>query len=136
MTAAALLTLALVANYLPELIVAVRGGSLAAWFFVADNVQSSALWWAVASMAERHEHGHALLPPTLAACAYGVFESSQAAICRLAFPMDRPPPKHPEGVCGAAGVPTYELSPLLIALCAVLLARTLQGSTDAQIHRA
>lgn len=137
MTAAALLMLAMLANYLPEIIVDMGGGSLAAWFVVFDNVQISALWWTVALFAERMDNeSRALVLPTLAVCAYGIFEASQVAICRLAFPMDRLPPKHPEGVCGAAGVPTYDLSPLLIALCAVFLARSLPTFTDARIHRA
>lgn len=141
MTAAGLLLVALLCNYLPEVIVAVHGGSLAAWFFVADNLQTAALWWAVGSMAEtlaqyEAERARVFLLPTLAVCAYGIFEAIQAPICRLAFPMNVPPPKHPEGVCGAAGLPTYDLSPLLIALCAVILARTLQPITDARTHQA
>ena len=126
MTPAALLLLALVANYLPELIVSVGGGSLAAWFVVADNLQIAALWWAVAWFAERlPEANRALVLPTLAVCAYGIFEAVQVPICRLAFPMDVAPPKHPEGVCGAAGLPTYDLAPLLIAVCACIVAKHL-----------
>ena len=65
MTPAALLLLALVANYLPELIVSVGGGSLAAWFVVADNLQIAALWWAAAWFAERlPEANRALVLPS------------------------------------------------------------------------
>ena len=137
MTAAGLLLLALLANYLPELIVHMGGGSLGAWFVVADNTQIAALWWAVALLSERMtDESRVLVLPTLAVCAYGVFEAAQVPICRLAFPMDAPPPRHPEGVCGAAGVPTFDLAPLLIAMCAVLVARTLPTLTDAQPRRA
>ena len=127
---ASLLVVALM-YYAPEVIVSLAGGSLAAWFLVVSHVQTAALWWIVGQMAER---GPFLLA-TQAVCTYGIFEAAQTPICRLVFPMDRPPPKHPEGVCGAAGLPTYDLAPLLIALCAVLVARHLSSFTDARIYR-
>jgi len=128
---ASLLIVALM-YYAPEVIVALAGGSLAAWFLVVTNVQTASLWWLLGTMAERT----AFLLPTQAICTYGIFEAIQTPICRLAFAMDRPPPKHPEGVCGAAGLPTYDLAPLLIAMCAVLLARHLSSFTDARTYQA
>lgn len=124
-----LLIVAIACNFLPAIIADITGHSLAAWFFVADNLQLACLWWVAAVLFERlADRDHALSAykmPTLAVCAYGVFEAIQNPICRLVFPMNAPPPKHADGICAAAGMPTYDLSPLLIALCAVALASTL-----------
>lgn len=136
-----LLIVALLCNYAPEVLVSIGAGTLAAWFVVFDGVQIACLWWAIGIMTEMlatldHSKLHAFVQPTLAVCCYGIFEAIQTPICRLSFPMSVAPPRHPEGVCGAAGLPTYQLSPLLIALCAVAIARTLPGLTGAQTHRA
>lgn len=126
---AGLIIVALLCNFIPEVIAQALGHSVAAWWFIADNVQIACLWWAVAVMAEKFAKLDtsfaAYLIPTLAVCAYGVFEAVQGPICRLAFPMTTAPPKHPDGLCAAAGVPTYDLSPLLIALCGVAFASAL-----------
>lgn len=126
---AGLLIVALLCNFVPELIAQALGHSVAGWWFIADNVQIACLWWLAGVMAEKLARLDAsfagYLIPTLAVCAYGVFEAIQAPICRLAFPMTAAPPRHPEGLCAAAGVPTYELSPLIIALCGVAFASAL-----------
>lgn len=127
MLPAILLIIAVVANYAPEILVALGLGSLGAWFVIAKGAQLTALWWIVGKLAEavvQHRPDHRpYLMPTQAVCTYGIFEAAQVPICRLVFPMDQPPPPHPEGVCGAAGLPTYHVAPLLISLCAVAVAR-------------
>ena len=125
-----LLIVAVACNFLPAIVATSLGHSLAAWFFVADNVQLACLWWVAGVMFEKLAMLDTSLEPyripTLAVSAYGVFEAIQNPICRLVFPMDAPAPRHPEGICAAAGMPTYDLSPLLIALCAVALTVNLQ----------
>lgn len=58
-----------------------------------------------------------------AACAWGALESAQIAACRLALPMDRPPPKVPlyTGLCDVVtGWPIYLLTALVVLAIAVL----------------
>lgn len=58
-----------------------------------------------------------------AVCAWGALESFQIAACRLALPMDRPPPNVPNGasVCDAVtGWPIYFFTAAVILLLAVL----------------
>lgn len=139
MLPAVLLAVVLLANYAPEVMSGFGFGTLAAWFVVWDNAQLAALWWIVGKMAEvlaqqLPEH-RPYLVPTLAVCSYGIFEAAQVPICRFAFPMYQPPPAHPEGICGAAGVPTYDLAPVLIAMCAVLVSRTLSELPGAKTSK-
>jgi hypothetical protein len=131
-----MLTVALLANYLPEVLVRFGFGTLPAWFVFARNLQAAALWWLLGRMIEALSDARRDLAPYrlpgLAVCSYGIFEAAQVPACRLAFPMDRAPPVHPEGVCGAAGLPTYDVAPVLMALCAVLVARALPTFTEAR----
>lgn len=90
-------------------------GSRAAWEYVFTGVETTALWLAVAVMLPR-----AIKPlwwAGLCVCAYGVFESIQRPICRLAFPMDAPPPGGGY-LCDMAGVSTSALSMLAVCLVA------------------
>jgi len=140
MMPAGLLIIAALSNFLPG-IFAEFGGTVKAWEYVFTGVELTALWLLAGSVCELLAHhvpkfnGWGL--PMLSVCAYGAFEASQRPVCRLMFPMDAPPAiKHPDGLCAAAGIQTYELSPLLIALCAVILARTLPRLTGAQTYQA
>ncbi len=140
MPVAAMLVVVLLCNYAPEILAGVGLGTLAAWFVVARGLQAAALWWIVGRVIEALSDARRDLAPYrlpgLAVCSYGIFEAAQVPACRLVFPMDRAPPAHPEGVCGAAGLPTYDVAPLLIAFCAVLVARTLSTFTDARPRKA
>ena len=126
MPVAAMLVVVLLCNYAPEILAGAGLGTLAAWFVVARGLQAAALWWIVGRLIEALSDARRDLAPYrlpgLAVCSYGVFEAAQVPACRLAFPMDRAPPVHPEGMCGAAGLPTYDLAPVLMALCAVVVA--------------
>ncbi len=56
-------------------------------------------------------------------CAWGALESLQIAACRLALPMDRPPPNVPpgSGMCDlVTGWPIYLLTTLAVLAVAIL----------------
>jgi len=128
---AAMLVVVLLCNYAPEILAGAGLGTLAAWFVVARGLQAAALWWIVGRMIEALSDARRdLVPyrsPGLIVCSYGVFEAIQVPLCRLVFPMDRAPPQHPEGLTGAAGLPTYQIAPLLMMLCAVAVAHISKG---------
>ncbi len=120
--AAALLLCALLAHILPETLAAQVGGTRAAWEFVGYGVEATALWLAVASLAWRVPGWWARIP-IWAVCLYGVFESVQRPICRLALPMDRAPKLEPgQFLCDAAGWRTEDLSFAAILLVAAVVA--------------
>ena len=55
-------------------------------------------------------------------CAWGALESAQIAACRLALPMDRPPPKIPlyTGLCDiVTGWPIYLMTALAVLTVAI-----------------
>ena len=109
--AASLLLTAAVANIAPD----AMQGSPAAWEYVFQGVETTALWLTVAVMLPRAKR--ALWWAGLCVCAYGVFESIQRPICRLAFPMTSPPPGGGY-LCDMAGVSTSALSMLAVCLVA------------------
>lgn len=104
MTPALLLAVAAAAVILPEHMAAWLGGSHAAWAYVLSGVEAAALWCALGVVCT-----HALVR---AVCLWGVFEAAQRPVCRLAFPMDKPPPLQPgQSLCDAAlGVPMSAVS--------------------------
>lgn len=108
-----LLLVAAVAHIAPEAL----PGSVRAWEYVGTGVEATALWLAVAALLPGRG-----LPRLggLAVCAYGVFESIQRPVCRLAFPMDAPPP-HGGFLCDMAGVPTSALSMLAVCMVAAVV---------------
>jgi hypothetical protein len=60
-------------------------------------------------------------------CAWGALESFQIAACRLALPMDRPPPKTPlyTGLCDlVTGWPIYLLTTLAVLAVALIPRRS------------
>ena len=111
---AVLLLAAAVAHIAPDAMT----GSRAAWEYVFTGIEATALWLAVAVMLPR-----AIKPlwwAGLCVCAYGVFESIQRPICRLAFPMDAPPPGTGY-LCDMAGVSTSSVSMLAVCLVAAVV---------------
>lgn len=107
---------ALIAGFYPDMLPAAR-----AWASVLRAVEATVLYFAVWS----------LVPPQPfvarwaagVACAWGAFESMQIAVCRLAYPMDRPPPDVGQfaGLCDrVTGWPVYMLTITVALLIAVL----------------
>ena len=121
-----LLIVAILGEFAPEIIADISGDSIRAWEFVATGSTMAVLWMACGAYIEREPADNPTRLPMLALCAYGAFEAVQMPACRLMFPMDRAPQIiNPDGLCAAAGIPTYELSPLRVALLACLIARQL-----------
>lgn len=59
-------------------------------------------------------------------CAWGALESGQIAVCRLALPMDRPPPRIPlyTGLCDVVtGWPIYALTAGIVLAAAMISTR-------------
>lgn len=113
-----LLLLAFAASFAPEVLSAFYG-STAAWCYVFSGVEAACLWAAVGVASS------SLLARCVAT--WGVFEASQRPICRLAFPLDRPP-RVPEGMnlCDAAtGMPMSWVS-VAAALFLAAFAQELQ----------
>lgn len=114
MTAAtALLLLAAAAHLAPEHLAEALNQSRGAWDYVCAGIQSAGLWLAVGVLG-----GSAALR---AVAAWGAVESAMRPVCRLAFPMDRPPPAVPPGahLCDiAAGQPVGWVS--IAAACGVV----------------
>lgn len=112
MTAGWLALLAL-AHLLPEHLARLLSQSQAAWEYVLFAVEVAALWLFVGASTR--------LIAMQAAAAWGAMEGAQRATCRLAFPMDRPPPKVPGvNLCDLAlGVPAswFSLAAALFAAC-------------------
>lgn len=119
----ALLLIAALSNFAPALIAGVSGGSVRAWEYVFTGLESAALWWLAACLLNRTQRWSMA---GLCVCLYGLFESIQRPVCRLAFPMDKAPDIGNASLCTAAGMQTFELSPMLIALCAFSLSVNLQ----------
>lgn len=89
--------------------------STLAWETVMYGIETTALWL----LAAFYLVGRKGWQLTVAVCGYGVFESVQRPLCRLAFPMDKRLILGPgEYLCDKAGWSTSELS--AIAALAVL----------------
>jgi hypothetical protein len=109
----ALLLLFGLANYGAELVAWVTGESAKAWDYVLQGTQAAALWTLLAG----------LMPHILvrSACALGTFEAMQRPVCRLMFPMDRPPQTGGLNLCEAAvGLPVAWVNALAALFVAVL----------------
>ena len=87
-----LLLLVALASLGPELVARLSGGTVAAWDYVLNGVQSAALWVLIAGLSS-----HWL---ARASAALGTFEAMQRPMCRALFPMDRPP--------RTGGIPLWE----------------------------
>lgn len=118
----AMLAAAVAATFLPEALAACLGGTVAAWFYAMSGVEAAALWAAACAWVCATQRGHELITGR-AVCAWAVFESMQRPICRLVFPMDRPP-KIPEGknLCDVAtGLPMSLVSVIAALFLAALV---------------
>jgi hypothetical protein len=92
--------------------------SQAAWESAMYGLEAALLWLA----ARRIVFGRV---PVQAVAAYGAMEGAQRAACRLAFPMDRPPPKlNPgENLCDrASGMPASWASLMAASLVVMQIA--------------
>ena len=109
----ALLVLFGLANYGPELVAWATGESAKAWDYVLQGTQAAALWTLLAGFIP-----HILARAT---CALGAFEAMQRPVCRLMFPMDRPPQTGGLNLCEAAvGMPVAWINALAALFVAVL----------------
>jgi hypothetical protein len=91
---ALLLILAAAAHLLPEHLATWAGGTQAAWYYATSGAEAAALWaLAFAAAPAVCAAPRATVIAARAVCVWGFFESVQRSACRLALPMDRPPPK-------------------------------------------
>lgn len=123
--AVALLVLVAVVHFAPEHIAAATGASQTALEYVFRGAQGAVLFGAVA-IAFRSII--VALP-----CSWGGVESAAQPMCRLAFPMDRPPPV-PRNVnlCTAAFGEGTALAGLMMALVLVTAFALLAFKTGAR----
>lgn len=118
----ALLLLFALANYGPELVAWAAGESAKAWDYVLQGVQAAALWALIAGFMP-----HVLVR---AACALGAWEAMQRPVCRLMFPMDRPPQTGGLNLCEAAiGLPVAWVNALAALFVAVLAQEVQRAAT-------
>lgn len=110
-----LIVLAAVVHLAPLHIAALLRQSQAAWEYVGQGLESAVLWLIVAAMSR----GIAMQ----AVAAWGATEGAMRATCRLAFPMDKAPPKVPgQNLCDiATGHPATLVSLVLAAAAVVAL---------------
>lgn len=86
-----------------------------AWNYVGGQVEMTLAFATMAWLAGRVSW---LIP----LCLWGVIEHTESVVCRLVFPMDKPPPETGdlEGLCDvASGLPIYVTS-VWVLLAAVL----------------
>lgn len=116
-----LLFIAVLAHLSPEPIAVVLGHSTLAWETVMYGIEATALWL----FAAWHLKAKAGFVLTGALCGWGVFESVQRPLCRLAFPMNERLVLAPgEFLCDKAGWQTSELS----AIAALFVLSVIYGS--------
>jgi hypothetical protein len=90
-----LLVLVVLTHYSYDLIASFYANQLAAakaWHSVLRAGEATLLYLVVWSLVPLKPA--AVRYGTAVACAWGVFESAQIAVCRLHYPMDRPPARH------------------------------------------
>jgi hypothetical protein len=115
MNAAALLLLAAFAHLAPEHIATGLGHSVKAWELVARGVEGLALWALVGSLMRSW--------PVWLVAGYGMWESAQTAVCRLAQPMGKAPIlKAGEDLCNAAGWGVGYFAPVILSVIAFAVA--------------
>jgi hypothetical protein len=106
----------LIASFYPDALASAK-----AWASVLRAVEAVALYFIVLALAPVKPW--IVRKAVACACAWGAFESAQIAVCRLAFPMNRPPPEVSQytGLCDkVTGLPVYMLTVSLVLLVAVL----------------
>lgn len=105
----------------PEHLADAFGHSRAAWDYVAAGTETAALWIVVGLLVRS--------VPVRAVAAWGAVEAAMRPACRLAFPMDSPPPRLMPGehLCDVAtGQPMGWLS-LAVACWVAAIAVTRRG---------
>jgi hypothetical protein len=100
------------------------GGTLAAWSYVVQGFEATALWAALGITATRWLRSATEDEAKIfsAACAWGAVEAIERPLCRLAFPMDQKPPlPKNQNLCEAAfGVDVMYVSVFFAALLCVM----------------
>lgn len=117
MNSAWLMVVAVMAHLAPEHVARALDHSQAAWESAMYGLEAAVLWLAVGAVFSS--------VPVQAVAAYGAMEGAQRAACRLAFPMDRPPPKlgPGENLCDrASGMPASWASLMAASLVVMQLA--------------
>lgn len=89
--------LAVAAAFLPEILPALLGGTSAAWMYVMSGAEAWALWVVVAALASFAKLPEHAMTTIRCVCSWGAFEAMQRPVCRLAYPMNTPPPMPPSG---------------------------------------
>lgn len=105
---AGLLAVAVGAAFLPELMPYLTGGSVAAWAYVMGGIEAWALWVVVGLLVASTPARQHAITTARCICGWGAFEAIQRPACRLAYPMDRAPPRPADGsnLCDmATGLP-------------------------------
>lgn len=114
MNAGPLIALLAAAHLVPEHLARWLQHSQAAWEFVLFAAEATVLWLAVGVTTR--------LVALKAAAAWGAMEGGMRGACRLAFPMDGPPPRPPAGmnlcdVATGAPVSWFSLAAALFVAC-------------------
>lgn len=111
----ALLCVAALAYFLPEVMPHLVGGSRGAWEYVTYGGEAAVLW-GLALVMLRDWYARAV-------AAWGLFEALQRPLCRLAFPMDRPPQvEKGQSLCDVAlGLPMSAVSVVAALFLAALV---------------
>lgn len=107
---------ALIADFYPDMLSAAKS-----WASVLRAIEATALYLTVWHLVPLKSTATRLAAG--AACAWGAVESMQIAVCRLAYPMDRPPPEVGQfaGLCDrVTGWPVYMITITVVLLVAVL----------------
>lgn len=90
-----LLLLGFGAHFAPEHLAAAGVGSLGALEYIGTGIESAVAWAIVAWLCWRH--------PLAVVALWLCFEAAQRPVCRLAFPLNRPPELHGQTtLCSAA----------------------------------
>lgn len=118
MTAPVALLLVGLAHWAPEMLSALMGGTVAAWDYVMQGAVAAGLWLAVGAGATHWS--------VRAVCVYGAIEAAQRPLCRMAFPMDRPPMLGGQTMCEAAYGVSLGWLGVLAALFTVALTQEAQ----------
>lgn len=116
-----LLVLVVITHYGYDLVASDSLASAKAWASVLRAIEALALYLIVMSLMPAKPW--IVRKAAACACAWGAFESAQIAVCRLAFPMDRPPPEVSSysGLCDkVTGLPIYLLTVSIVLLVALL----------------
>lgn len=116
-----LLSVAACVYFGPEIFPSLFGGTRAAWEYVLNGGEAAFLWAMMFALLPRFD--------TRAVAAWGILEALQRPVCRLSFPMDRPPDLNGSvSLCDAAfGIPLSAMSVVAALGLAALAQETKHG---------